>query len=211
MLAHFVVIPVNQIDTTSTVITSQFFTLLFGPIVGGRIVPIFIAISSLGCTSCIAFGASRVILIAAQERQLPFPATLSRTTSQKSPAAALILSMLVTLVLILAPPPGAIYQVRNALFSHVVSFERDGVPRMDLLWIYSGRIALFKVHKSWSRSSFQEFDCLGSLFCNRGHLSDCDSVRASAGSVRRYSVLYGTSRGTAVCAWGDPILVFWKK
>jgi amino acid transporter len=110
MLSHFAVIPIDAIDTSRTTITAQFFVIIAGQTFGGYIVPVIIALSSLSSASCMAFGASRVILSAGQEGFLPYSSIFAKVSSRETPLHALVLNMLLTLILILAPPSGEIYQ-----------------------------------------------------------------------------------------------------
>ena len=109
-LSYFVVIPTVAVDTHATVLAAQFFTLCFGETIGKKVIPFFIGLSAFGSVMCMVFGGSRVVFAAAREGYFPYGHFLGIANKQDGPIGALLFNMVMTLVLMLAPPPGNAYK-----------------------------------------------------------------------------------------------------
>ncbi|ORY04155.1 amino acid transporter [Basidiobolus meristosporus CBS 931.73] len=108
-LAFFSALPLQKILASQQVVSAEFFAMVYGVSFGQRVLPIFIALSAYGSVSCMAFGASRVILESAREGFLPFKSYLGSVSRLNTPAWALLLNLIISLILMLAPPPGEAY------------------------------------------------------------------------------------------------------
>ncbi|ORY02159.1 amino acid transporter [Basidiobolus meristosporus CBS 931.73] len=108
-LAYFAALPLEKLLASQQVVSAEFFAMVYGVSFGQRVLPIFIALSAYGSVSCMAFGASRVILASAQEGFLPFGSYLGSVSRLNTPAWALLLNLVISLTLMLAPPPGEAY------------------------------------------------------------------------------------------------------
>ncbi|KAK9701975.1 hypothetical protein K7432_011459 [Basidiobolus ranarum] len=108
-VAFFSALPLDRILSSQQVVSAEFFAMVYGVSFGQRVLPIFIALSAYGSVSCMAFGASRVILASAREGFLPFESYLGSVSSLNTPAWALLLNLIISLILMLAPPPGEAY------------------------------------------------------------------------------------------------------
>lgn len=115
VISYFLVIPIVDIDTKSSVLAAQFFTMTMGETVGKHVIPVFISLSAFGSVMCMTFGASRIIFSATREGFFPFRDYLGATTSSGAPIGGLMLHMTMSLILMLGPPPGSIYQFLIAL------------------------------------------------------------------------------------------------
>lgn len=108
-LSYFVVVPKEAINTSATVLAGQFFAMTMGETAGHKVLPIFVAFSAFGSVMCMSFGVARVAFCAAKEGYLPYPKIWGPPTDKTGPIGALVLNMVVSMILMLAPPPGPIY------------------------------------------------------------------------------------------------------
>ena len=109
-IAYFVVVPVDQAVEAAEVLAGRFAEILFGEVIGQRIVPVFIALAAYGAVSAMVFSASRVIFVAARAGYLPFKDTLGSVSKRwKTPVWALLINLFWTCVLLIAPPPGEVF------------------------------------------------------------------------------------------------------
>jgi amino acid transporter len=107
-IAYFAVVPKEVIldKTKGTLVAAEFFTIVFGPTAGGKALPVLVAISSFGSVCAMTFTAGRVIMEAAREGYLPFGGFFGQVSRFDTPANAFIIHWVVTMILMLAPPPG---------------------------------------------------------------------------------------------------------
>ncbi|KAK9719081.1 hypothetical protein K7432_005059 [Basidiobolus ranarum] len=108
-VAYFSALPLDKLLASQQVVSAEFFAMVYGVSFGQRVLPIFIALSAYGSVSCMAFGAARVILASAREGFLPFGSYLGSVSRLNTPAWALLLNLVISLILMLAPPPGEAY------------------------------------------------------------------------------------------------------
>jgi amino acid transporter len=109
-LSFFVVVPKDMIDVKTALLAAKFSTMAMGPTIGQRILPVFIALSAFGSGMCMAFANSRIILAASRDGYLPYAHVFGVTTGKGAPIAGLLLNMVVSLVWMLAPPPGPVFK-----------------------------------------------------------------------------------------------------
>ncbi|KAH8550710.1 amino acid permease-domain-containing protein [Umbelopsis sp. PMI_123] len=108
-IAYFAVVPKEVIMSSNTVVAAEFFTRVYGPRAGGQALPVLVAISSFGSVCAMTFTAGRVIMEAAREGYLPFGDFFGKVSRNDTPANAFILHWVITMILMLAPPPGDSY------------------------------------------------------------------------------------------------------
>ena len=109
--SYFVVIPASEIDPKSAILAGTFFKSTMGEVVGQRVIPFFIGLSAFGSSMCATFGVSRVTESAAREGFFPFSSYFSYKTKEGAPLGGLFLHMVNTLILMLGPPPGEVFNV----------------------------------------------------------------------------------------------------
>jgi len=107
-VAYFAVVPKEMIGESASVLAADFFRITFGPKTQA-VIPVFIALSTLGAVFCMSFSASRVIYEVAREGYLPFSNFLAVPSRFKTPLNASLLHCAITLLFILGPPSGEAY------------------------------------------------------------------------------------------------------
>jgi len=73
------------------------------------VLPILVAISAYGSVMCMTFTGARVIFEAAKEGYLPFADFFATVSRFETPMNAFIIHWVMTMTLMLAPPPGEAY------------------------------------------------------------------------------------------------------
>ncbi|KAJ1645957.1 methionine permease [Coemansia erecta] len=125
-VAYFAVLDVQAISSAGTTVAGVFFTEVLGETWGQRIVPVFIALATLGNVMCGVFSASRVVFAAARDGYLPLDhlwASVNQTFG--TPVWALGATWALITVFIVLPPPGEAY---------ALLIDVGGYP----FWVFSG-------------------------------------------------------------------------
>jgi amino acid transporter len=150
LISHFLIIPKELLATSSTIITNYYFEKTLGSVIGLRIIPVFVGLSSLGTSMCIAFGSSRLTFSAARDGSLfDF---FGATTTDHSPYIAFFLNMLLSLIFI-SIPSDSIYELLITITNYP-------------LWIFYGLTVLGLVlnRKSFFKRPFKSWLLMDLLF-----------------------------------------------
>ncbi|RKO97981.1 hypothetical protein CXG81DRAFT_10307 [Caulochytrium protostelioides] len=109
-LSYFLVVPTSEMLGSGNLVASVFFDRVFGPTMGSKVLPIFIAFSGYGAVCAMVFSSSRVIVAASQANILPMSNYFKEVHPRlHTPIRALCFNWAITMVLMLAPPPGAAF------------------------------------------------------------------------------------------------------
>jgi len=118
-IAYITVVPAAVAFSSKEILAGTFAEIVFGPVFGKHILPLFVSLSTYGAVCAMVFSASRVMVVAAEEGYLPgsrfFCATHPRF---HTPVNALIFNWIWTMVLMLAPPPGDAFSFLVDLISY---------------------------------------------------------------------------------------------
>lgn len=104
--SYFIVVPVDSITPKNGIIASLFFQRTLGSVFGGTILPLMISSAAFSCSMTLCFANSRLIFKASQDGILPPVKYLSKVSRFETPIWALFLNMIISLVILLVPPPG---------------------------------------------------------------------------------------------------------
>ncbi|KAK6992933.1 amino acid transporter-like protein [Favolaschia claudopus] len=105
-VAYFAAVPGETIKESGTLVAGLFFTNVFGQHAGARVLPALISLSAFGNLMAVLHGQSRVIREVARQGILPYPAFWVSTRPFGTPLAPVGLKWLLTIIVIVAPPPG---------------------------------------------------------------------------------------------------------
>ena len=108
-ISYFLIIPLSDFKTSGTVIAGHFFKIVFGEVVGENILPVFIIVSAFGNIAATSYAQARVNQELGRDGLLPFPSIWTRSKTE-IPTAGLFLHWLVSVLVIIIPPPGEIYE-----------------------------------------------------------------------------------------------------
>ncbi|KAI1432538.1 amino acid transporter [Xylaria sp. CBS 124048] len=117
-VAYFAAIPKDALATSESLVAALFFKNVFGDSAGARSLPVFVALSNLGNVLAVSFAHSRLNQEFGKEALLPFSSFWASIKPAGSPAAALFLHWLVTVVVLIAPPAGAAYNFIVDLYTY---------------------------------------------------------------------------------------------
>ncbi|CAG8741676.1 2701_t:CDS:1, partial [Acaulospora colombiana] len=155
-VAYFAAIPSTDLANSGVVVAGLFFRNVFGNTAGARALPVFVAMSNIGNVLAVSFAHSRVNQELAKEGILPFSKFFASNKPFNAPAAALFLHWIVTVIVLLAPPPGEVYEFIVDLYTYpgtwINSFVAGGL--IYLHWNKS---------ENWS-SPWYSFDGINLLY-----------------------------------------------
>ncbi|KAK4031208.1 amino acid/polyamine transporter I [Parachaetomium inaequale] len=117
-VAYFAAIPKSDLATSEVIVAGLFFKNVFGDSAGARSLPAFVALSNLGNVLAVSFAHARLNQELGKEGLLPLSRVWGSNKPFNSPAAALFLHWLVTVIVLLAPPPGPAYNFIVNLYTY---------------------------------------------------------------------------------------------
>ncbi|KAK4209512.1 amino acid/polyamine transporter I [Rhypophila decipiens] len=117
-VAYFAAIPKSDLATSEVIVAGLFFKNVFGDGAGVRVLPVFVALSNLGNVLAVSFAHARVNQELGKEGLLPLSRFWGSNKPFNSPAASLFLHWLVTVIVLLAPPPGPAYNFIVNLYTY---------------------------------------------------------------------------------------------
>lgn len=147
--SYFSVVPIDEILKSSELLAARYFIILFGEVFGQKILPIFIALSAYGAVCAMVFSASRVIYAAAKAKLLPFSGPLSTMNKRfQTPLNALVLNYVITVILIVGPPPGAAFEFLVEMVGYP-TWLFYGISVIGLLTMRKSHAHLPRPIKAW--------------------------------------------------------------
>jgi amino acid transporter len=108
-IAYFLVVSKEDFRSSGVVIAGHFFRNIFGEVIGENVLPLFVIISAFGNIAATSFAQARVNQELGRDGLLPFSHFFAGKNKWDSPAPGLFLHWLVSVVVIIVPPPGEIY------------------------------------------------------------------------------------------------------
>ncbi|KGQ08822.1 High-affinity methionine permease [Beauveria bassiana D1-5] len=108
-IAYFLVVPLDEIKGSGELIAALFFQRIFGSGLGGRVLPLFVALSAFGNVLVVVFAMARLKHEIARQGFLPFSDLLSSTKPFNSPFGGLVVNYIPSFLIIVLPPSGRIY------------------------------------------------------------------------------------------------------
>lgn len=133
-VAYFAAIPKSALAKSEVLVAGLFFENIFGVSAGSRSLPAFVALSNLGNVLAVSFAHSRLNQEFAKEGLLPFSRFWASVKPFNAPAAALFLHWLVTVVVLVAPPPGPAYNFIVDLYTYPGAWVNAFVA-LGLIWL----------------------------------------------------------------------------
>ncbi|KAI9261734.1 amino acid/polyamine transporter I, partial [Sporodiniella umbellata] len=119
-VAYLSVLSIDTIIHSNATVASNIFSTAFGGVFGSRILPMLTGLSSFGAMGASFYAGSRIALEAARKGYLPYDHFFSKVNPRfQTPMHSLILLFFISLIFLLAPPPGAV-------FTFIVAFSGYG-------------------------------------------------------------------------------------
>ncbi|KAL0581130.1 tRNA ligase [Marasmius crinis-equi] len=133
-VAYFAAVPKETILTSKRLLAAEFFGIMFGE-KANKAISVLIALSAIGNVLAVLFGQGRINQELGREGVLPFSKFFASNKPFDSPLAGLGLQWLVTVIIILGPPPGDAYNFLLNLISYPLNVF-NALVSFGLLWIY---------------------------------------------------------------------------
>ncbi|KAI8991796.1 amino acid/polyamine transporter I [Mycotypha africana] len=110
-IAYLVVLPLEIMKSSEFIVAAAFFKRSLGENFASTVLPICISLSAFGCGAAINFSGGRVVMEVARQGLLPYGDILGRVNAKiGSPVSAYLLQYALSILFIVGPPPGAVYQ-----------------------------------------------------------------------------------------------------
>lgn len=119
-IAYFAIVPKEEILSSGRILAANYFRLAFGEN-AQKALSVFVALSALGNVMSVLFSQGRIVQELGKEGVLPFSRFFASSKPLHTPAAGLFTHWLVSIVIILAPPPGDAYNFILNLISYPLS------------------------------------------------------------------------------------------
>ncbi|PVU96418.1 hypothetical protein BB561_001199 [Smittium simulii] len=112
IVAFYSVVPYDVALASNETIAAEFTNRVFGSIVGRRILPILIGLSVFGAVLSQIFAIGRIVSSAAEVGFIPKGKKLASYNKRfKTPLYALAFNWVITMIYLLAPPPGDVFDL----------------------------------------------------------------------------------------------------
>ncbi|KAI8329370.1 amino acid permease-domain-containing protein, partial [Choanephora cucurbitarum] len=110
-VAYLAVLPITVIKSSKLTVASNLFNIALGGVFGSRVLPVLVGSSSFGFVGVIFYSGSRVVLESSRKGFLPFDRLFSKVHPRlQTPISSLMLLYFISLIFLLAPPPGSVFQ-----------------------------------------------------------------------------------------------------
>jgi amino acid transporter len=107
-IAYFAAVPKEELISSGRILAASFFRNVFGP-KAERALSVFVALSAFGNVLSVIFSQGRLVQELGREGILPFSRVWASNKPFNAPFAGLFEHWLVSVIIMLAPPPGDAY------------------------------------------------------------------------------------------------------
>ncbi|KAL1964613.1 hypothetical protein VTN77DRAFT_6787 [Rasamsonia byssochlamydoides] len=136
-IAYFAAVPKEDILSSGQILAATFFRNMFGER-AERVMSVFVALSAFGNVLSVLFSQGRIVQELGREGVLPFSKVWASNWPFNSPAAGLFEHYIVSVIVMLAPPPGDAYNFLLNLIAYPLSIVNVFVSG-GLIYIYLNR------------------------------------------------------------------------
>ncbi|KAK8044637.1 amino acid transporter [Apiospora rasikravindrae] len=117
-VAYFAAISKEEMANSEVIVAGIFFRNMFGDSAAARSLPVFVALSNMGNVLAVSFAHARLNQEFGKEGLLPWSRFWASVKPFGAPAASLFLHWLVTVIVLVAPPPGPAYNFIVQLYTY---------------------------------------------------------------------------------------------
>lgn len=135
-ISYFLVVSKEDFRSSGVVIAGHFFKNIFGEVIGENVLPLFIIISAFGNIAATSFAQARVNQELGKDGLLPFSSWFAKKNQKNSPTPGLLLHWLISVIVIIVPPPGEIYNFLVDIGGYPVSVISVAIS-LGLLYLQS--------------------------------------------------------------------------
>ncbi|KAL4865253.1 hypothetical protein BDV12DRAFT_174863 [Aspergillus spectabilis] len=133
-IAYFAAVPKQELLESGAIVAAVFFRNVFGSS-AERAMSVLVALSAFGNVLAVIFSQGRIVQELGREGVLPFSKLWASNKPFHAPAAGLFEHWLVSIIIMLAPPPGDAYNFLLNLISYPLSIVNVFVAA-GLIYIY---------------------------------------------------------------------------
>ncbi|KAJ5669165.1 hypothetical protein N7462_010235 [Penicillium macrosclerotiorum] len=133
-IAYFAAVSKEEMLESGTVVAAAFFGNMFGK-QAEKVMSVFVALSAFGNVLSVLFSQGRIVQELGREGVLPFSKVWASNWPFHSPAAGLFEHYIVSVIILLAPPPGDAYNFLLNLISYPLSIINVFVSG-GLIYVY---------------------------------------------------------------------------
>ncbi|PYH73661.1 high affinity methionine permease [Aspergillus vadensis CBS 113365] len=133
-IAYFAAVPKEQMLSSGQTVAAAFFGNMFGAR-AEKVMSVFVALSAFGNVLSVIFSQGRIVQALGREGVLPLSKIWASNRPFNSPAAGLFEHWVVSVIIMLAPPPGDAYNFLVNLISYPLSIVNVFVSG-GLVYIY---------------------------------------------------------------------------
>lgn len=119
-ISYFAVVPAATIKTSGRLIAANYFGIVFGTH-AEKALSVFVALSALGNVLSVIFSQGRIVQELGKEGTLPFSRFWASSKPFNTPLTGLFEHWVVSIIIMLAPPPGDAYNFILNLISYPLS------------------------------------------------------------------------------------------
>ncbi|ORY04525.1 amino acid transporter [Basidiobolus meristosporus CBS 931.73] len=118
-ISYFSVIPYDVAVQSNDVISAVYTRIIFGQIVGSRVLPIFLGLGLYGSVSAVTYSVTRIILSAAEAGYLPYKDVFVKLhPTLRTPINALLLNWVITSIYIFSPPSEQAFDIVTGILRY---------------------------------------------------------------------------------------------
>ncbi|KAA8903603.1 high affinity methionine permease [Sphaerosporella brunnea] len=133
-VAYFAAVPKEEILSSGRILAASYFKNVFGG-TAEKALSVFVALSAFGNVLSVIFSQGRIVQELGREGVLPFPSFFASNWPFKAPLAGLFEHWLVSVIIMLAPPPGDAYNFILNVITYPLSVVNFFVSA-GLMFIY---------------------------------------------------------------------------
>ncbi|GIZ38676.1 hypothetical protein CKM354_000208500 [Cercospora kikuchii] len=138
-IAYFAAVPKDEILASKRILAATFFRNMFGES-AERAMSVFVALSAFGNVLSVIFSQGRLVQELGREGILPFSRFWASNRPFNAPLAGLFEHWLVSVIIMMGPPPGDAYNFILNVISYPLAIVNTFVA-LGLIWLYLHRQA----------------------------------------------------------------------
>lgn len=142
-IAYFAVVPKELIASSGRILAATYFRLAFGES-AQKALSVFVCLSALGNVMSVIFSQGRIVQELGKEGVLPFSGFFASSKPFNTPMAGLFTHWVVSVIIMLAPPPGDAYNFILNLISYPLSVINTAIA-FGLIWL-----TIFHKRHNWN-------------------------------------------------------------
>ncbi|KAH6677304.1 amino acid transporter-like protein [Halenospora varia] len=147
-IAYFAAVPKAEIISSGRIVAATFFRNMFG-VRAERALSVFVALSAYGNVLSVIFSQGRLVQEVAREGILPFSRLWASNKPLNAPFMGLFEHWLVSVIIMLAPPPGDAYNFILNVISYPLSVINVFVSA-GLIHLYLHPFSIHRSPQTWS-------------------------------------------------------------